>query len=165
MTKPLGVGAITTAHKRGSATPEELEAAVETMVELNARAGRAALGAGAHAATDVTGFGLLGHLHNLARESGLAAELRAGDLPILPGALAHLEDEGGISGGGRRNREYAAAFTRFGDGVPEARRALACDPVTSGGLLIAVAPERAGEIRGGVIGRLLEGSAGHISLI
>jgi selenide,water dikinase len=165
LTKPLGAGAITTAQKRGAADPAELAAAVEAMVTLNDVAGQQAVAAEAHAATDVTGFGLLGHLHNLARESGLAAVVEAAELPVLEGALDHLGDGRGQSGGGRRNRAYAEEFTSFAEGVSEARRALACDPVTSGGLLIAVAPERAQEITGSVIGRLLDGPAGSISLI
>jgi selenide,water dikinase len=165
LTKPLGIGAITSAQKRGAADPVELASAVEAMVTLNDVAGREAVTAGAHAATDVTGFGLLGHLHNLARESGLAAEIEAARLPVLAGALEHLEDGRGRSGGGRRNRSYAEGFTVFDDRVPEAWRGLACDPVTSGGLLVAVAAERASQISGAVIGRLVAGPAGTISLI
>ena len=165
LTKPLGVGAITTAQKRGGAGAEQLAAAVEAMVTLNDVAGREAAQALVHAATDVTGFGLLGHLHNLARESGLAAVVEAASLPVIDGALEHLSDGRGLSGGARRNRAYADGFTTFADGVPEARRALACDPVTSGGLLVAVAPERAPRIAGSVIGRLVTGPAGTISLI
>jgi selenide,water dikinase len=165
LTKPLGVGAITTAQKRGEADAAELAAAVEVMVTLNDVAGGQAVAAGAHAATDVTGFGLLGHLHNMARESGLAAVVEAATLPVLEGSLEHLEDGGGQSGGGRRNRSYAEEFTSFAESVSEARRAVACDPVTSGGLLIAVAPEQAQEIAGTVVGRLIDGRAGTISLI
>jgi selenide,water dikinase len=166
LTKPLGVGAITTAQKRGAVTRAQLAGAVEVMVALNDRAARQALAAGAHAATDVTGFGLLGHLHNVTRQSGLAAELDAQALPTLDGALDLLgEDGAGVSGGTRRNRAYAEQFTRFGDAVPEPWRQLACDPVTSGGLLVAVASEQASSIDGAVIGRLTTGSAGAIALI
>jgi selenide,water dikinase len=83
----------------------------------------------------------------------------------VEGALAHLDDGRGLSGGGRRNRSYAEDFTSFAGGVSEALRALVCDPVTSGGLLVAVAPARAPQMAGAVIGRLLEGPAGTISLI
>jgi selenide,water dikinase len=165
LTKPLGAGAITSAQKRGAATGEELAAAIEAMVALNDRAAREAVTAGAHAATDVTGFGLLGHLHNLARESGVAAVLQASRLPVLPGALEHLASGAGVSGGGRRNRSYAETFTSFSDTVPEAWRALSCDPVTSGGLLVALETDRAPEVDGVVIGHLVEGPAGSISLI
>ena len=165
LTKPLGVGALTTAGKRGAAGEDELAAAVETMVALNARASGQGLAAGAHAATDVTGFGLLGHLFNLGRESGLAAEVRAEAVPALPGALEALDDGAGMSGGGRRNQEYAEAFTTFDDGVSTARRRLACDPATSGGLLLAVPADHAGEIDGAVIGRMVEGEPGAILLL
>jgi selenide, water dikinase len=165
LTKPLGVGALSTAHKRGTASQDELAAAVETMVTLNARASRQALAAGARAATDVTGFGLLGHLHNLARESRLGAEVQAAAVPALPGAVEALADGAGVSGGGRRNLAYAEEFTAFGDDVAEARRRLVCDPATSGGLLVAVPEDRAGEIDGSVIGRMVEGEPGAILLL
>jgi selenide,water dikinase len=162
LTKPLGVGAITTAHKRGAAEPAQLAEAVAVMVALNADASRRALAAGAHAATDVTGFGLLGHLHALGRESGLAAEVRARDVASLPGALELLEDGVGVSGGGRRNRAYADLFTSFAVDVTEARRRLVCDPTTSGGLLVALAAARVGELEGSVIGRMVDGEPGAI---
>lgn len=162
LTKPLGVGALTTARKRGAIGEADAAVAVRTMVALNDEASQRALAAGASAATDVTGFGLLGHLHNLARESGLTAEVWAGQVPALPGALELLTSEEGMSGGGRRNRGYAEAFTAFHPGVDERRRRLLCDPVTSGGLLVAVTAERAGEVPGPVIGRMAEGAAGAI---
>jgi len=165
LTKPLSVGAIATAHKRGAADPDQLAAAVAVMVALNAEASRQALAAGAHAATDVTGFGLLGHLHGLGRESGLAAEVRAPDVPPLDGAVALLDDGAGLSGGGRKNRSYADTFTTFDPGVAEPLRRLVCDPTTSGGLLVSVAPERAGELEGVVIGRMLDGAPGAISVV
>jgi selenide,water dikinase len=165
LTKPLGVGAITTARKRRADGEGQLELAVEAMVSLNDVASRQALRAGAHAATDVTGFGLLGHLHNLLRESGLAAEVWAGDVPALPGAMGHLADGAGLSGGSRRNRAYAEKFTAFGENVSEAARALVCDPVTSGGLLASVPEDGVSEIDGWVIGRLVAGEPGAVSLI
>ncbi len=165
LSKPLGVGAITTGHKRRFTGPGELAGAVEVMVTLNAAAGRQAVAAGAHAATDVTGFGLLGHLHAVARESGLAAEVRAGDVPALEGALDLLEHGSGVSGGGRRNRGYADPFTSFSSDVSEARRRLVCDPTTSGGLLVSLPEDRVAEFDGVVIGRMVTGKPGAISLI
>jgi selenide, water dikinase len=132
------------------------------MVKLNAEAARQALAAGARGATDVTGFGLLGHLHNLARESGLAAEIQARDVPSLPGALELLAGGAGVSGGGTRNRAYAESFTVVESGVDEARRRLLCDPVTSGGLLVAIGEDRADEMSGDVIGRMVQGEPGAI---
>jgi selenide,water dikinase len=165
LTKPLGVGAVTTAHKRGAAHADQLAQAVTTMVALNAEASHQAVAAGAHAATDVTGFGLLGHLHGLGRESGLAAEVRAEDVPALAGVLALLDEGTGVSGGGRNNRAYAEPFTTFADGVSEPHRRLLCDPATSGGLLVALPPARAGELEGAVIGRMLDGEPGAISVV
>jgi selenide, water dikinase len=165
LTKPLGVGAITTAHKRDGADAAQLADAVETMVELNAAASAGALAAGAHAATDVTGFGLLGHLHGLGRESGLAAEVRAQGVPALEGALELLDQGTGVSGGGRGNRAYAESFATFAPGVPESYRRLVCDPATSGGLLVSLPAARAGELEGAVIGRMLDGEPGAIAVV
>ncbi|HET8980155.1 MAG TPA: selenide, water dikinase SelD [Solirubrobacteraceae bacterium] len=162
LSKPLGVGALTTARKRGAIGDAEAAPAVATMVALNARAAEQAVAAGASAATDITGFGLLGHLHNLARESRLAAEIRAADVPALPGALECLGDDSGVSGGGARNLRYAEGFTEFSYGVEEGRRRLLADPATSGGLLIALAAEDAAAVDGAVIGRLVEGTPGAV---
>ena len=164
LTKPLGAGAVATATKRGLEAP--VAAAVKVMTTLNAAGAAAAREAGAHALTDVTGFGLLGHLHELTLASGVAAELDAPCVPAIEGvpALLSQADERAIAGGTRRNRDYAEQFTSFADDVPEAQRWLVCDAMTSGGLLAAVAPERAGEIPGAVIGRLVDGPAGTISV-
>jgi selenide,water dikinase len=112
----------------------------------------------------VTGFGLLGHLHNLCRESKLSAVIHADALPALSGALDLLADGVGVSGGGSRNYAHAAEFTTFAEHVPEPVRLLAADPQTSGGLLVAVSAGRAGELDGGVVGRLVAGVPGAISL-
>jgi selenide,water dikinase len=165
LTKPLGVGAVMAARKHGREDACLLESAVETMVALNARAARAAVAAGAHAMTDVTGFGLLGHLHHLCRESGLAAELDAAAVPHLEGVVALLEDGSGVSGGSRRNTDWARSFARLDRSVPTWCRRLLADPTTSGGLLVALAAERAGELEGTVIGRLVDGAPGTIDVI
>ena len=161
LTKPLGVGAISTALKRGRGDGL-LAPAVEVMTTLNAEASRAARAAGAHAMTDVTGFGLLGHLRELTAASGLAAEIDAPAVPAIDGVEDLLRDGDTVSGGSRRNREYAETFTSFGDEVEEWRRRLVCDATTSGGLLVAIDPERAAEVPGAVVGRLAEGPAGAV---
>jgi selenide,water dikinase len=161
LTKPLGVGAIATALKRGRGDGL-LGPAVEVMTTLNAEAARAARAAGAHAMTDVTGFGLLGHLGELAAASGVAAEVDASAVPVIDGVEDLLRGDDAVSGGSRRNREHAETFTRFDDEVAGWRRRLVCDATTSGGLLVAVDPSRAGEIPGAVVGRLIEGDAGAI---
>jgi selenide,water dikinase len=162
LTKPLGTGAIVAAAKRGMHEPALCSRAVATMVALNAGAAAAALEAGAHAMTDVTGFGLLGHLHNLCRESGLSAELRASDVPALGGVQELLQSGDGASGGSRRNAEWASSFASFDDSVEQWRRQLLCDPTTSGGLLVALPPESVERLPGVVVGELVEGTAGAI---
>jgi selenide,water dikinase len=162
LTKPLGVGAVVTARKRGRAPDDVLRRAVEVMVKLNDDAAAAAVGAGVRAMTDVTGFGLLGHLHHLCRESGLAAIIDADRVPALPGVEALLDHEYGISGGSSRNAAWAARFTSLAPGVERWRAQLLSDATTSGGLLIAVAPHRAPQISGAVIGELRVGSPGTI---
>jgi selenide,water dikinase len=165
LTKPLGVGAIITAAKRGAAGPGLVAAAVAVMVALNAAGSAAALAAGVHAMTDVTGFGLLGHLHNVARESGLAAELDAAAVPTIDGVEALLRDAGAVSGGSARNAEWAAGFATLGPGVEDWRARLITDATTSGGLLAALPAAAADAIPGGVmVGRLVDGAAGTIDV-
>ncbi|HEX4364330.1 MAG TPA: selenide, water dikinase SelD [Solirubrobacteraceae bacterium] len=164
LTKPLGVGAITTARKRGNHDDELLARGVATMTELNADASAAARAAGAHAMTDVTGFGLLGHLHSLGRASGVAAIVDASAVPAIDGVMGLLEDGSAVSGGSARNRDYAETFTAFAAGVPEARRRLVCDATTSGGLLVAVAPGRAASLPGPVVGEIVDGEPGAIAV-
>src|SRR5204863_5872485 len=118
LTKPLGAGAVATALKRGvPAAP--IERAIEVMTTLNRDAAAAARAAGVHAMTDVTGFGLLGHLHELALASGLAAEIHASAVPAIEGVLELLADpeEIAVAGGTRRNRAYASQFATFDDAV------------------------------------------------
>jgi selenide,water dikinase len=166
LTKPLGAGAVSTAVKRGVPDPP-LAAAVEVMTTLNRDASLAARAAGAHALTDVTGFGLLGHLRELAAASGLAASVDASAIPAIDGVLELLADpsERAVAGGTRRNAEHAASFATFADGVGAARRWLVCDAMTSGGLLAAVAPERTSEMPGWVIGTLEAGEPGTIRVV
>jgi len=164
LTKPLGVGAITTARKRGVRDDDMLARAVETMTQLNDAASAAARGATAHAMTDVTGFGLLGHLHNMGRESGVAAVIDAPAVPAIDGVSELLSGENAVSGGSARNRDYAETFTTFGPDVEEALRRLVCDATTSGGLLVAVAPEAASSLPGPIVGEIVAGEPGAISV-
>jgi selenide,water dikinase len=159
LTKPLGAGTVATAIKRGLAADELVERAVAVMTTLNDRAAAAARAAGAHALTDVTGFGLLGHVHELAAASGLAAEIDAAAVPAIDGVLELLADERALAGGSKRNRADAESFTTWGD-VEEPRRRLLADAMTSGGLLAAVP----GEMEGWVVGRLTAGEPGTISV-
>ncbi len=165
LTKPLGAGAISTAVKRGL-PGAALDQAVEVMTTLNRDGAAAARAAGVHTMTDVTGFGLLGHLGELVAASGVAAEVDADAVPAIDGVLRLLSDpdERAIAGGTRRNRMHAEGFATFADSVPEVRRWLVCDAMTSGGLLAAVAAERASEVPGAEIGRLVDGPPGTISV-
>jgi selenide, water dikinase len=159
LTKPLGAGTVATAIKRGLADAALVARAVEVMTTLNDRAAAAARAAKAHALTDVTGFGLLGHVHELAAASGLAAEIDAAAVPAIEGVPALLEDDRALAGGSKRNRADAEGFTAWGD-VPEPRRRLLTDAMTSGGLLAAVP----GEMEGWVVGRLTRGEPGAIAV-
>ena len=171
LTKPLGTGLLTTALKRGRLQDADLATAIRVMRSLNAGAARAARAASVHAATDVTGFGLLGHLGNILAGSQLAAELWTENLPVLEHAR-QMADEGMVPGGSARNLEAAAAMTTFDPDVTETDRILLADAQTSGGLLLAVAPARlelllselAREqtLAAAVIGRLVVGPAGTV---
>jgi selenide, water dikinase len=155
LTKPVGGGLITTAAKRGIAEDAWVESAVVAMTTLNADAAEAARACGADALTDVTGFGLLGHLHEVCEASGVGAEIDAAAVPALPGALELAASGKAEAGGSRRNAEDAARFTAWGDEVAPERRALLTDAMTSGGLLTAVPPGAA--MTGTRIGTLVEG--------
>ncbi|MGI8802767.1 MAG: selenide, water dikinase SelD [Solirubrobacteraceae bacterium] len=165
LSKPLGAGVVSTAVKRELAPAGLLARATAVMCELNGAAAVAARQAGAHALTDVTGFGLVGHLHELARASGLAAELDAESVPAIAGVVELLRAGADVvAGGTRRNRAYAETFTRFADDVGEPLRWLVCDAMTSGGLLAAVPPEAADTALGTVVGRLVDGTPGEIAV-
>ncbi|HVR47846.1 MAG TPA: selenide, water dikinase SelD [Candidatus Binatia bacterium] len=141
LTKPLGTGILTTALKRGAITDHDLREAVDWMTTLNDRASEAMLAAGALAATDVTGFGLLGHADNMARASNVMLALNATAVPFMSGVLDLIET-GTVPGGTRRNAETHAVFTDFAPSIPESVRLGLSDAQTSGGLLISVGPDR-----------------------
>jgi selenide, water dikinase len=138
LTKALGTGVITTAHKRGQVAPDDLAAAVDSMVHLNRAAAAAAGAVGVHALTDITGFGLLGHAHEMAHLSGVRFALDFGALPWLPGARRYAE-AGIFPGGTERNAQYFGQWVIFEQAPPDWEIWLLHDPQTSGGLLMAVA--------------------------
>ncbi len=142
LTKPLGTGVILNSHKSQQVEAAVLAGAVATMRQLNRDAAGAMLRAGASAATDVTGFGLLGHVHNLARASAVRVRLRANALPALPGVI-DLIAKGHIPGGSRRNLELSTTTTQVAPTVTDEQRWLACDAQTSGGLVVTISGERA----------------------
>jgi selenide,water dikinase len=147
LTKPIGTGLITTAAKRDQARPEDVDAAIASMLRLNRLAAELAALVGVHGATDITGFGLLGHAAEIARHSGAGLRFRSADLPLLPGALATAR-AGIFPGGLDRNRRFLEAdgYLRYEDGVEEAYRLLFNDPQTSGGLLFALPPAAAEDL-------------------
>jgi selenide, water dikinase len=138
LTKPLGLGIVSTAIKRGLAEPDLVSAAVDLMTTSNRAASEAMRAAGAEAATDVTGFGLLGHLHRMLTASGVAAELDATAVPLLDPRIVDLARRDVIPGGTKRNLAHVRPHTDFAD-LPEPERAVLADAQTSGGLLIAIA--------------------------
>ena len=140
LTKRLGTGIVLQAQRDGHAPEGALDAAIASMVELNGAAADALRPFAPNAVTDVTGFGLLGHVHELASRSGVRAVIDARTLPILPGAL-ELATDGVRTGGDRRNREYGSRYVE--SNASETLEALAWDPQTAGGLLISIPAERA----------------------
>jgi len=173
LTKPLGSGIVATAIKEGAAPEDVIRIAVDTMTALNKGASEALGCVGAHAATDVTGFGLLGHLRNMLRASGVAAVVHADDVPLLPGVMPLIE-AGHIPAGSARNLMDLAEDVAWNADVPTHIRTVLTDAQTSGGLLISVpadgAEELLEELQGkvivaAVVGRIVEGPAGSIQVL
>jgi selenide, water dikinase len=136
LTKPLGTGIISTAIKQGKAAPATIEAAVRTMATLNRAAAEAVSQVEVHAVTDVTGFGLLGHLREMTGGSGVRARLEASRIPLLPDVVS-LAEAGLVPGGTRRNLKSVAGVVRWDAAIGEPLRAVIGDAQTSGGLLVA----------------------------
>ncbi len=173
LTKPIGTGILTTALKRDLLSAADLAPAVAVMTTLNAGAARALRAVDVHAATDVTGFGLLGHLHSLLTASGAAAEVQAAAVPLLARAR-ELAERGAIPGGTRRNLESLSDAVEFAPGIDESTKLLLADAQTSGGLLIALPEPQVQALRAALqrerapaaaqIGRVVAGPAGRIAV-
>ena len=172
LTKRLGTGILTTALKRGRIGETELAEAVTSMTTLNDGGMRAARAAGVRAATDVTGFGLTGHLGNMTKASGLAAEVSIAKLPLMD-LVRQLAEEGLVPGGSKRNLD-AASHVEWGNGVSAVDRIVASDAQTSGGLLLAAPESKVDQLlkslaaertlAAAVIGRLVAGTPGAIRI-
>ena len=171
LSKALGTGISVAAMKRGDAQPELAEAASGSMRRTNREACEAGLALGVTAATDVTGFGLLGHLKNLCEASGVTAELWMRAIPLIPG-VRELAERGLVPGGSKKNLAYVEPVVRFHRALSEADRLLLADAQTSGGLLMALDPDRADELvaklRGSghdaaTVGRLVERPADDVT--
>ena len=141
LTKPLGIGIISTGIKRGVVKAETTARAIDLMGALNRKAAEAMTSVGVNAATDVTGFGLLGHLNEMIVGAGIGAHIRLERVPVLPEAWA-LAAEGVVPGGTRRNREYLEARVSWAEDVAELEQLVLCDAQTSGGLLMATPADR-----------------------
>ena len=169
LTKPLGTGIVATGCKAGVAPPGSVETAVETMATLNRAASEAMMEVGVNSCTDVTGFGLMGHLTGMLRASGVSAEISASKAPVLPGAHELLA-QGVAPGGTHRNQAGVEDYVDWDDAVSENDRLLLCDAQTSGGLLISVpeeklstlleALERRSVATRAVVGRIRDGAPG-----
>ncbi len=171
LSKPIGTGIITTAGKQGIADPKVLAGAVETMAALNRPAAQAMVTVGVNAATDITGFGLLGHLKSMVKGSGVAAEVNLSALPVLPGVRGLLE-QGVAPGGTHRNVSSVNDVVNWDESLTDEDRMLLCDAQTSGGLLMSTPAERVdalvatlqeeGAQCAAIVGRITEGPAGTI---
>ncbi len=172
LTKAIGIGVITTAIKEQAASEEAVRAALLSMRTLNRAARDAAASVGPNACTDVTGFGLTGHLYQMMRASGTTARVEADRVPLLPGALS-LARQGVGPGGTQRNKDYFGAYVSVASSVEAAVAELLFDPQTSGGLLLSVAGDKAEVMLAAMAGRgvtatgsgaVTEGSAGRVEV-
>jgi len=145
LTKPIGTGVISTGIKRGKASPEIVNASVETMLTAGRYAAEAMREFGVKAATDITGFALIGHAWELACASKVTIELDSAAVPLLEGALA-MATEGLLTSGDKTNREYVGSDVQVDESVDPNLVKLLFDPQTAGGMLIAITPDRAGDL-------------------
>jgi selenide, water dikinase len=146
LTKPLGTGVVTTALRSDAASAADVAAAVTSMTTLNRAASRAALAVGAHACTDITGFGLVGHAQEMALAGGVGLQIQLPTLPLLPGARRYVAT-GHTPGGLERNRAYFGPQIATAPGLEPVLLDLVYDPETSGGLVVAVPPEQVAPFR------------------
>ena len=142
LTKPIGVGIITTGIKRGVVTPEQEAKVIETMATLNKKAAEALEGFDIHAVTDVTGFGLLGHACEMAKGSNVSMTITYDDVPVLDGTHS-LAEQGVIPGGSKSNFAWLRDDVEFASSITESSQYILCDAITSGGLLVSLPKEEA----------------------
>lgn len=173
LTKPLGMGVITTGIDRRIVTDELAQRAIRQMTQLNDAAMEAMIQIGVHAATDVSGFGLLGHLHEMAAASGVSAQVSWRQVPMLHDSF-ELAERDCIPDGTQNNMDYMESIVEWDDGVPHEMKVLLSDAQTSGGLLIAVPKQRADDLLralsetktpGVIVGQIQAHHAGKIEVI
>jgi len=162
LSKPLGIGVLTTAFKRGRLSEEEMRPAIEWMLTLNDKASSLASAAGATACTDVTGFGLLGHAYNMVRGSAVDFVIESAAVPVL-GLVPEMIGEGMVPGGTHRNLKYLQDKVVFSPGIGDEKKLLFSDPQTSGGLLFTISRDSIKNFEGAslffsLIGRVEKGS-------
>lgn len=144
LTKPLGTGILSTAVKRGLLSNEGIRRLTDSMLQLNRAASEAMLAIGVHAATDVTGFGLLGHAYEMASASGVTFRIEANAVPLLPEVL-HFAEQGCIPGGNRNNAEFVQNHVQARELLPPLLVKVLHDPQTAGGLLVSIEPSKVRE--------------------
>lgn len=174
LTKPIGTGIVSTAAKRGQAPTGALAAAIKSMVTLNASSAKLVLETGAHACTDITGFGLLGHAAEMAEQGQVSLRFDWRAVPLLPD-VERLIRKGALPGGTKRNREFREAKIQLAGGLPEFVLDILFDPQTSGGLLVSLPQSAAAELVGklrrsgapdaAIVGTVAEGPCGSIAVV
>ena len=170
LTKPLGTGLIATAIKKGAASQNNIHSAIHSMAALNKDAADHLKGLNVHAVTDVTGFGLLGHLKEMCQNSGVSSKINFSKLNFLP-SVFNLAESGIMAGGTRRNLNYLKDYVSFGPDLTELEHLLAADAQTSGGLLISLPNKDAQKFvqsygpLSGIIGNITEKNSHFITLL
>lgn len=144
LTKPLGTGIISTAVKKSIASPQEIETLTKSMTALNKAAAETAIEYGAHAVTDITGFGLAGHTFEMAKASNVSVEIQFDQLKLLPGTIKHAR-AGALTGGANATRQYLEGKIELASALEKHAHDIVYDAQTSGGLLLAIAPEKAND--------------------
>lgn len=172
LTKPIGVGILTTAIKRGKATDEQIELVTSTMSELNKVAAEELQHLSPHAVTDVTGFGLLGHASEMARGSGVSLHIHTSSIPVIPGTF-ELANEGVVPGGSKANHEWLKSDVKYASHITKEQQLVLCDAITSGGLLVSLSKDEASiyldmlakkNLTAAIIGEVVE-SKEHLILV
>lgn len=174
LSKPIGIGIITTAAKQELDSQAAIREAINLMTHLNRGACEAMCQVGVHAATDITGFGLLGHLRNIVKASGCQAEISLAKVPVIPAAWDYVK-AGIAPGGTHANWRFLNDWVDYAEGIEKTAQLVLCDAQTSGGLLMAVAPDKASELIealqqygtpcAAIVGQIVAGEAGHIQII
>ncbi|XWX60281.1 selenide [Desulfitobacterium sp. AusDCA] len=174
LTKPLGIGIVTTGIKYSVVSPENKEEAIRIMAELNKSASEAAIEVSVNALTDITGFGLLGHLHEMMKGSGVQAQIKVQKIPVLEATWECIKKEA-VPGGAFANQRFLMDKVDFAGDISDEQKLVLCDPQTSGGLLISVSEERLQKLlealnmrktlAAAVIGRVEAGEPGLIKVI